>query len=224
MRSDLTPPVIYRQTQRGQKDHPKTLRYVPFFLEEIQSLPPASCCSPSPPGCLHTPHTPVPGTFKLWLALAGVVYPAASLLVLSLSWVTVTAHASVANKRGWQVLMGSAWAMSALLYTSRLSSDLLPSARCVPCQGLSKKLHAARAFGPEPCQISSFHVLPWPDTSIGQPSPPAPPGPQHHLSPLEYLPTSAYCLAAISLCGRLSPHRLRSRTPPFPVPFLSHTP
>lgn len=106
MPSDLTPPVIYRQTQRGQKDHPKTLRYVPFFLEEIQSLPPAPTALHPPWVFAHTPihGTPVPGTFKLWLALAGVLYPEAFLLVLS--WVTVTAHASVANKRGWQVLMG----------------------------------------------------------------------------------------------------------------------
>lgn len=55
MPSDLTPQVIYRQTQRGQKD-PKTLRYVPFFSWEIQSLPPAPHPPHPPRAYSHTPH------------------------------------------------------------------------------------------------------------------------------------------------------------------------
>lgn len=134
MPSDLTPPVIYRQTQRGQKD-PKTLRYVPFFLEEIQSLPPAPTAlrlSP-PPGSLYTPlpprnhDTPVPGTFKLWLGSCIWRRP------LVLSWVTAP---RISGQQTWVAVAdeGSAWAMSALLYTSRLSSDLLQ----VPAASLVK--------------------------------------------------------------------------------------
>lgn len=121
MPSDLTPPVIYRQTQRGQKD-PKTLRYVPFFL--VENPVPRACTSssPSPPSVFQTPplpthDIPVPRTFKLWLG--------------SCNWRRVLGlvlgdSPRISGQQTWvAVADGSAWVMSALLYASRLSNDLL---------------------------------------------------------------------------------------------------
>lgn len=72
----------------------------------------------------------------------------------------------------------------------------------------------------EPCQTLSLHVLPWPDTSIGRPSPSVTPDPQHHLSPSKY-PDLGLSLGCHIFVGPLLTieKRLRSR-PSLPGNFF----
>lgn len=202
MPSDLTPPVIYRQTQRGQKD-PKTLRYVPFFLEEIQSLPPAHPALRLP--WVFAPLPPPPPMTPQFQELLN-----SWRCSLVPSWVTAP---RISGQQTWVAgADGSAWAMSALLYTSRLSSDLpqVPAASLVkvsrrnsmpPGRSDRSLVRSAPSMScPGQIQVSASLHLPRPQAlSI--------------IFPPWNIPISAYCLAAIFLCDRLSPHRLGSRTP-----------